>query len=261
MRKFSRKLLIEFMIRFPRLSGLFLNAVLLRLSPWVLNRQRAIISRKHRLIYIPVAKVACSSLKQSLSPLFYLENSPDLHQAPFPKIPNWRITPQKEYFTFAFVRNPWDRLVSCYLDKIQSSNFTNEPEMVNGVYIGFLNKYGNRFYVGMRFTDFATEVCGIPDIISDRHFISQYYILMHNGKFLPNFIGRFENLEKDFQEICRISGLSLKLPHMFGNIPKKKLRKAWVKVDYRSYYTRELEEMVRKRYSRDIDFFGYTFDK
>ena len=133
--------------------------------------------------------------------------------------------------------------------------------MVNGVAPGFLRKYGNRFYAGMTFTDFATEVCGIPDLISDKHFISQNFILVHNGKLLPNFIGRFENLEKDFQEICRITGLSLKLPYMFGNIPKEKLKKVWVKPDYRSYYTRELEEMVRKRYSQDIDFFGYTFDK
>jgi len=78
---------------------------------------------------------------------------------------------------------------------------------------------------------------------------------------LPNFLGRFENLENDFQDIYRIKGLPLKLPHMFGNRAKEECKKPWVKVDYRDYYTKELEEMVRKRYSRDIDFFGYTFDK
>ena len=158
MRIFSKKSLIEIVIRFPGLGNLFLKPILSRKPPWVLRHKFAIISRKHRLIYIYIPKVACSSLKKSLLPLFDLEDNLDPHQAPFPKIPDWRIISQKEYFTFAFVRNPWDRLVSCYRDKIRS-DYTNNETTVNGVFIGFLEKYGNRFYGGMTFTEFATEVC------------------------------------------------------------------------------------------------------
>jgi len=259
MRIFSKKSLIEIVIRFPGLGNLFLKLVLSRKFPRVLGSKFAIISRKHRLIYIFIPKVACSSLKKSLFPLFDLENNLDPHAVRFPKIPVWEIIPQKEHFTFAFVRNPWDRLVSCYKDKIRYYYPSNDKR-VNGVYKQFLKLYGNRFYAEMTFTDFAMVVCGIPDSVSDLHFRSQHCSLVHNGKLLPNFIGRFENLEKDFHEICRINGLSLELPHMFGNTAREKLGKAWVKTDYRSYYTRELEEMVGKRYSRDIDLFGYTFD-
>jgi len=40
--------------------------------------------------------------------------------------------------------------------------------------------------------------------------------------------------------------LSLELKHILGNTPKENLKKPLVKIDYRSYYTRELEEMVKK---------------
>jgi len=260
MKIFPYKLLLTFRIRFPRLSGLFLSAVHSQLPSVILNPKPGIISQKHKFIYIPIPKVACSSIKKSLLPIFDLDYNLNPHQAPFPTIPNREIIAQKEYLTFAFVRNPWDRLVSCYRSKIRSAS-VNYPSMVNGVFVGFLKKYGNRFYADMTFTDFTTEVCRIPDSISDPHFRSQYYSLAPNGELLPNFLGRFENLENDFQEICRIAGLPLKLPHMFGNKAKEDHKKPWVKVDYRGYYTKELEEMVRKRYSRDIDLFEYTFDK
>lgn len=112
----------------------------------------------------------------------------------------------------------------------------------------------------MAFADFAAEVCGIPDEIADPHFRSQYYNLEHKGKLIPNYIGRFENLEKDFQEICRIKGLSLELPHMNASATKEGVP-SLTKVDYRGYYTRELENMVAKRYGRDIDLFDYRFDR
>jgi len=179
--------LIEFRTRFPRLADLFFNAVDLRLAPWFLNRPFPIISHKHRLIYIPINKAACSSIKKSLLPIFDLDNNLPPHQAPFPTIPNREIIAQKEYFTFGFVRNPWDRLVSCYRSKIRSY-LINNSGVVNGVYIGFLNKYGNRFYAGMTFADFAAEVCRIPDSISDPHFRSQYYSLAPKGNFCQTFL-------------------------------------------------------------------------
>ena len=154
MRIFPWKLLFNFRIRFPRLSGLFLSADRPQLPRGFAYPQAGIISQKHRLIYIPIAKVACSSIKKSLFPLFDLDSNLDPHDAPLPIIPNRKIIDLNDYFTFAFVRNPWDRLVSCYRDKIQPYT-TSHQTMTNRVFKGFLDKYGNRFYAGMTFADFA----------------------------------------------------------------------------------------------------------
>ena len=186
--------------------------------------------------------------------LFDLDEKINPHAAHFPIKPTWEKLTDDEYFTFAFVRNPWDRLVSLYRDKIRG---VYSPDNT----ILFSNLYGARFHKGMTFNKFAIQVCKIPDCISEIHFRSQHRRLIHNGKLLPNFVGRYENLAEDFEKVCEITGLSLKLPHLFDNVSKDNLKTPWVKTDYRTYYNEELAELVGKRFSKDIDYFGYTFDE
>jgi hypothetical protein len=178
----------------------------------------AVISDKHKLICIYIPKVACSSIKKSLLPLFNFDEKCNPHTTVFPIKPTWEILTDKTYFTFTFIRNPWDRLVSFYRDKIE------------GVYnMGGLRFYrhhfGARFFKGMTFDELARLICKIPDSIADSHFRSQTCYLIHNGKLLPDFVGRFENLEEDYNKMCRMKGLSLTLPHIFNNLPKNKLEK------------------------------------
>ncbi|MGV7222633.1 MAG: sulfotransferase family protein [Nitrospinales bacterium] len=212
-----------------------------------------IASDKHKLIYIYLPKVACSSIKKSIFPLFNIDGKTDPHDAGLHTKPTWDILTDKEYFTFAFVRNPWDRLVSFYRDKITGVYSTDGVNF-------YKQYYGAQFRHGMTFKELATLICTIPDCISELHFRSQYCSLVHNGKLLPNFLGRYENLQEDFDTICETTGLSLKLPHMFNDTPKDELKTPWEKTDYRTFYTKDLAELVGKRFSKDIDYFGYKFD-
>jgi chondroitin 4-sulfotransferase 11 len=137
----------------------------------------------------------------------------------------------KRLFSFAFVRNPFARLVSWY-------NMCHE-------------RPSNRFMwfvkdQSLTFRDFIID----PSDILGRTRLNQIdYISDSNGQFIVNFIGRYEQLEQDFDFICRELEFSTELPHV--NSTKS--------VDYRAYYDASTHQVVAQRFRRDIEAFGYTF--
>ena len=65
-----------------------------------------------------------------------------------------------------------------------------------------------------------------------------------------DFIARFESLRTDFEKIESVTEIKADLPHL----------NASNRESYRSYYTDETRELVRRWYQEDIELFGYTFD-
>ena len=248
-----KRLFNEYTIRFPGLANRLYNSYAVQNSSLWARKFPAVISDKHKLICIYHSKVACSSIKKSLFPLFNIDQKRHPHLDVFPIRPTWEILTDKSYFTFTFVRNPWDRLVSFYRDKIKGVYSLGDVRL-------FRKLYGRRIFRSMTFDKLARLVCKIPDSISDPHFRSQICYMIHNGKVLPDFVGRYENLEEDYNKMCRMKGLSLTLPHIFQNVPKNKLDIKWEKTDYKIYYSEELKELVGERYRKDIEYFNYTFD-
>jgi hypothetical protein len=67
-----------------------------------------------------------------------------------------------------------------------------------------------------------------------------------------NFFIRYENLNDDFKKVCNLIGIPWE-PLPVRNISKRE--------PYQAYYDDELVELVRKRFSEEINFFGYEFEK
>jgi len=149
----------------------------------------------------------------------------------------------KKPFSFAFVRNPWDRVVSIFF-------------LLNGKWTNKKNERDRKIYVEKykgNFDNFVLESFNgdNPLIFSQQHFKPQYfYVCDKKGNIAMDFIAKYENIQEDFDKICDKIGLDrIELVHENGSIHK----------NYRGYYNEETKEIIRKAYQKDIELFGYEF--
>lgn len=216
-----------------------------------------ILLKAHRAVYFPVPKAACSSIKKVCADLFDLSydqgNMNDsVHDLDFPYARRGDLLAGKydHYFRFAIVRNPWDRLYSCFCSKILSDPDMNAKGWTNGVHTGFY-RCGSMFYAGMPFAEFVEAVFRIPDDRADEHFQSQWSLLSNaRGTLLPAYIGRFESIEASWREVCDHLQIDIRLPRLMIS----------QRSDYQEAFDKRLSRLVAERYARDIECFGYDFE-
>jgi hypothetical protein len=135
-------------------------------------------------------------------------------------------------FKFSFVRNPYERLLSeyFYMKRMKGCNCEFKDFKIE------CNTF-KKFVISD-----AVEKCCFK-----HHNTPQ--IEMANPKYM-NFIGRFENLQEDFDIICDKIGIPRQqLPHK--NKSKHK--------HYTEYYNDETKQIVAEKYAKDIEYFGYKF--
>jgi hypothetical protein len=145
------------------------------------------------------------------------------------------------------VRNPFERLVSCYRDKVL---YSGPNEIYSAPY--FERYYYFPIPANIPFGEFVERVARIPDCLADRHFKSQCAYLYHEGSLLVDYIGKFENLAEDWKTLAEKYGFDTALAH--NNSTKAK---AGTHRDYRAYYTKELTQLVYQRYKADVELLGY----
>ena len=149
---------------------------------------------------------------------------------------------EKEYtdfFTFTFVRNPWDRLYSSY--KFLEKGGINIHD--KNAYEMYLSQYHD-------FEDFVLNGLDNKLIYEITHFIPQSeFICNPKGEVLVDFLGKFENLEYDIKKLSEKINKEVVIEHHNKN--KKK--------PYIDVYTNQMKLKVEEIYQRDIDIFKYRF--
>lgn len=135
------------------------------------------------------------------------------------------------YYKFGFVRNPWSRVVSLYNRKegIQMRNELSFDEFVDWI-------------------NLSSDTCIHPSPKKNQ----LDWFLDQNQEVAVDFIGKFENLNEDWEIIRKKLGVDKKLPHK--NINQSSDRK-----HYTDYYTEKTKDIIREKFIKDIEYFNYKF--
>lgn len=134
----------------------------------------------------------------------------------------------RKYFSWGFVRNPFDRLLSVHSAVWQHPDHCKVRDVVP--------------------KDFAEFVHKLPELAFPHIYPMFLYLCDGDGKILVDFVGRYETLNQDWLRACRTIGVSHhRLCHK--NSTKHE--------EWRACYTKELLQIVGEHYRRDFDIFGY----
>ena len=214
------------------------------------------ISHKHKIIFVHIPKTAGQTIEKSLN-IFGEDNNGKskasmdllygiLNGKPLQHLTIQEIKKIKElefhiYQKIAFVRNPFDRIISEYFWRIEN--------------------FGKKIIM---FKDFLVEEViprknGIPKVVKnfyhdesivellDNHYVDQHkFITDNNGNIIVDFIGRFENLNDDFKKAFGLDLINYKINSSKHN-------------DYKEYYDSETKSLVEECYKNDLELFKYKF--
>ncbi len=133
-----------------------------------------------KICFMPINRVGSSSITHGLIQIL----GPFSHKRPAVELPD-------DWFIFAFVRNPWDRLVSAYSQLIKQGKLT-----------GIQRARG--FDKTDSFTDFVIKVTNGKDKYADKHIVSQSRRLAPKGDLIPGTLYKFEKMEEDWMDLCSV---------------------------------------------------------
>ncbi len=213
------------------------------------------ISHKHKFVYYDVPKAACTTVKLWMAEADGIAVKNSIHSADIPRAFYHRAASKyKDYFHFSFVRNPWDRLVSCYYNKVRdpAGGGVRNAVIIDGEYKGFADRYGKGHFKRMTFADFVRFVCGIPDWMCDVHFRPQDTFL---NMAAMDFVGRFEDFRPDFRYVMEEVGAA----DSAAKFLSQKSMASSYEGGYRALYDDETKVLVARKYAREIERFGYAF--
>jgi hypothetical protein len=219
-----------------------------------------LVSHGRKLVFVHIQKTGGDTvsrlIRESIPDIFCFKAKHEFAVKAAAELERWN-----EYFKFAFVRNPWDRLVSWYSMIRDAETIRWHQIMTNQRRRShFRQTRENKLwrYVlenSSTFEEFIINCTDEIEVDEGVYYSFAYnqldYIADSNDDLLVDFIGRFESFGSDLYKVYDRLGLEL------GSIPHENRS---VRGHYSTFYTPETETIVRKRFQRDIEYFGYEFE-
>jgi hypothetical protein len=172
------------------------------------------------------------------------------------------------FYFFTMARNPFRRVLSCYLDKILGFQ-SNGKKYFNGLYHDVLLNYGMEFgaradlFEGFRiFTKFVDDtIKGTLPVVPDIHWNTCSAHLKYTQWQLPDtrysFIGHTERLAADLPRVLRGAGVADDF--IPADIPRENSTSI-ANVDIGKYFSDEIVSRIKKTFADDFRLFNYSDD-
>ncbi len=213
-----------------------------------------------RCVYVETPKVACTTIKRVLQAAelkladMGRDRAPkDIHARECSPLLSPHVDPggfmdamhDASYFRFGFVRNPFSRALSCWLDKMVGNEFERAR---------LAPLLGLEDSVLPSLADYLTAVARQPEAERDPHWATQSYLLRPD-RVRYSFIGRFEFFRPQFLAVCTRLGIE----DYAADLPD-----TWHATDasakVREHVGAREADLIREIYDEDFRNFGYGWD-
>tara|TARA_A100001015_G_scaffold74947_1_gene83181 strand:+ start:1094 stop:2683 length:1590 start_codon:yes stop_codon:yes gene_type:complete len=235
-----------------------------------------IISHKHKFIFVRPRKTAGTTMQNVLSKICgeddiitsgYDEGNRNIDKSCWDGHPHPHLWDIKnlvgndiwnDYYKFTFVRNPFDITVSRFfwniIGKGQKGYDTTKEDF---------KRWFKEYTSTNIFHDakYYSVNLAYPFLV-DMNCMSQNNTPIYpsgklNRAINLDFVGRYENLQSDFNFVCDTLGLeNLKLK---DENTKTKTRKN--KINYKEWYDEKMVEVMYSCFEKDFDLLGYEFEQ
>lgn len=205
-----------------------------------------IINHKRKFVFVCVPKTSSTTLSKHFIKVDNLSvDSSWLKRKwhwPMKNIKEqFKLWPLDEYYKFAYHRNPWDRMISSWIE------FTEERGHLLTWSQGMKDEFKNfeDFILNFRDTDWAEDIHFRPTC---------WYTHSDEGVKIVDFIANYNNWQQDTEVIFDNIGLRLE------DMEEKRWRQTVRDKDYKKYYTNDkMIDEVAQHFRSDIAMFGDKF--
>ena len=209
--------------------------------------------KEHSLLYGRVPKVANSSIKAILcrllreKPLKEIKTTSDrfwrdcTHQETELLTPSQARKLRKSHYSFSFVRNPFDRLIAAYNNKVIEIDEPPLPMKRMGI------------VHNMPFEDFLHVLVDTSLADYDVHLMPQYFILQSGDYLVPKFIGRMEQISNHWGILRK--RLLRRGIRIAKSLPEKNVRRSGRNSLQNYFHKSDTIDKFLKIYGRDVRLF------
>jgi len=190
--------------------------------------------------YIHIPKTAGTSIALAI----YKDKSIGHGHYPYHEFAREDLDFYNNSFKFAFVRNPWERLVSSYFySSSPPAGVSNRTFLVSE----YINSRADNFL------DFVSLLSVDKRLQRWSHMLPQSNFIFNGDELMVDFIGKFDKLNEDILLVAKSLKLNL------DDVKIQHINKSKSRGHYSDFYDQAAIDFVGDFYAKDIAAFGYDY--